>query len=67
MLHTISWQGYWTTLALITVGYYLAIYLLYFRKDFGIISYRKLIKAEEDTPLPSSEKPDNAHIQTNQP
>lgn len=34
MFNSISWQGYWTILALITTGYYLAVYLLYFRKAF---------------------------------
>lgn len=36
MLNNISWQGYWVTLALLTAGYYLVVYLLYFRKDFKI-------------------------------
>ncbi|HUC81922.1 MAG TPA: hypothetical protein VMR70_13460 [Flavisolibacter sp.] len=36
MLNNISWQGYWTTLALLSAGYYLVIYLLYYRSDFKI-------------------------------
>lgn len=41
MLNNISWQGYWTTLALLSAGYYLVIYLLYYRSDFKIIFPRK--------------------------
>lgn len=41
MFNNISWQGYWTTLAVITAGYYLIIYLLYFRKDFQVLVNRK--------------------------
>ena len=29
----ISWQGYWIWLAVISTGYYLVIYLLYYRHD----------------------------------
>jgi hypothetical protein len=36
MFNHISWQGYWTMLALLSVGYYLFIYLLYFRSDFKL-------------------------------
>lgn len=36
MLNNISWQGYWATLALLTAGYYLVIYLRYFRKDLQV-------------------------------
>ncbi|NTS41944.1 hypothetical protein HRG84_13590 [Flavisolibacter sp. BT320] len=36
MFNNISWQGYWITIALLSAGYYLIIYLLYFRKDFSI-------------------------------
>jgi hypothetical protein len=36
MFNNISWQGYWVTIALFTTGYYLLIYLLYFKKDFSI-------------------------------
>jgi hypothetical protein len=34
MLSTISWQSYFITLGLATLGYYLAIYFLYYRADF---------------------------------
>jgi hypothetical protein len=37
MFNNISWQGYWATIALLTTGYYLSIYLLYFRNDFKIL------------------------------
>jgi hypothetical protein len=36
MINNISWQGYWVTLALISAGYYLIIYLLYYRHDFKV-------------------------------
>src|SRR5215218_9364555 len=36
MFNTITWQGYWTTLAQLSAGYYLVIYLLYYRRDFKI-------------------------------
>ena len=36
MLNNISWEGYWITIALLSAGYYLVIYLRYFRKDFSI-------------------------------
>jgi hypothetical protein len=41
MFNNISWQGYWTTIALLTAGYYLSIYLLYFRNDFKVLSRGK--------------------------
>jgi hypothetical protein len=36
MFNNISWQGYWIFLALTTASYYLFVYLLYYRNDFGI-------------------------------
>jgi hypothetical protein len=42
MLNNISWQGYWLTIALFAAGYYLSIYLLYFRNDFKIVFPSKL-------------------------
>lgn len=36
MFNNISWQGYWITIALLSAGYYLVVYLLYFRKAFKI-------------------------------
>jgi hypothetical protein len=41
MFNNISWQGYWTTLALISVGYYLVIYLVYYRIDFKLRLHQK--------------------------
>ncbi len=41
MINNISWQGYWITLALISAGYYLCIYLLYYRSDFKVWIHRK--------------------------
>ena len=34
MINNISWQSYWIWLAVISAGYYLIIYLLYYRHDF---------------------------------
>lgn len=47
MLNNISWQGYWTAIALLTAAYYLFIYLLYFRKDVSIIWRKRVIPREE--------------------
>jgi hypothetical protein len=41
MINNVSWQGYWISIALITTGYYLFIYLFYFRSDFKIFLNRK--------------------------
>ena len=35
MFTNISWQNYWTTLAVLMVVYYIIIYLLYFRNNFS--------------------------------
>lgn len=35
MFSKISWQNYWTTIALLTAAYYLIIYFLYFRGNFS--------------------------------
>jgi len=37
MLNNITWQGYWVTLAIISLGYYLVIYALFYRKDFKVL------------------------------
>jgi hypothetical protein len=58
MVNNISWQGYWISIALLTAGYYLVIYLLYFRKDFSI-EWNKNPKSGKKCPL-SSLAPDNA-------
>lgn len=39
MFNDISWQAYWTTLSLILAGYYLILYLVYFRPDFKVTSF----------------------------
>jgi hypothetical protein len=33
MLNNISWQNYWITVTMLSAGYYLLVFLLYFRKD----------------------------------
>ena len=40
MIDNISWQSYWFTISLILAGYYLIIYLVYFRSDFSIKFHR---------------------------
>ncbi len=45
MFNNISWQGYWLTIALTSAGYYLSIYLLYFRNDFKILIGQKKTKS----------------------
>jgi hypothetical protein len=37
MFNNISWQGYWTCIALLTGGYYLVVLLLYYRSDFKVL------------------------------
>jgi hypothetical protein len=37
MFNTISWQSYWTSLALILAIYYLVVYLLYYRSDVKLL------------------------------
>jgi hypothetical protein len=50
MFNSISWQGYWITIALLSAGYYLVVYLLYFRKDFSI-EWGKSSKFNEESPF----------------
>jgi hypothetical protein len=35
MIQNMSWHGYWTFMSLILFGYYLIVFLLYFRKAFA--------------------------------
>lgn len=42
MFSSISWQEYWTSLTLITLAYYLAIYLLYFKKGEQLSSQKQV-------------------------
>src|SRR5690242_13826017 len=34
MFNTISWHSYWTALAIISIIYYLFVFIVYYRKDF---------------------------------
>ena len=54
MLNNISWQGYWTTIALLTTGYYLSIYLLFFRTDFKILYRGKATNNENSIDFTNS-------------
>ena len=62
MINNISWQGYWITLALISAGYYLVIYLLYYRHDFKLWIHPKpynsdgIVSGSETTIQPPVEK-----------
>jgi hypothetical protein len=37
MINKISWQGYWTCIALLLGGYYLAVILLYYRNEVKVL------------------------------
>jgi hypothetical protein len=52
MLNNISWQSYWTTLALLLAGYYLIIYLLYYRSDFSVRFRRKTFGGHDFSSVP---------------
>ena len=58
----ISWQGYWIWLAVISAGYYLVIYLLYYRHDFKVWIRQKpynsggILSASESIIQPPVEK-----------
>ena len=58
----ISWQGYWIWLAVISAGYYLVIYLLYYRHDLKVWIDRKpynsdgIVSASESIIQPPVEK-----------
>lgn len=52
MFQTISWQTYWTTIMILSIGYYLFIYLLYFRK--GLMNGFQNLSAE--TPITATTK-----------
>ncbi|HEV7333113.1 MAG TPA: hypothetical protein VGN63_18910 [Flavisolibacter sp.] len=53
MFNTISWQGYWVSIAFLTAGYYLIIYLLYFRKDFSF-QWGRSVSKDYNTSFPLS-------------
>jgi hypothetical protein len=58
----ISWQGYWIWLAVISAGYYLVIYLLYYRHDLKVWIHPKsynsdgIVSASESIIQPHVEK-----------
>ena len=55
MFNNINWQSYWTSIALITTVYYLAVFLIYFRKDFRQFLSLKVLatyKGLADSPSP---------------
>jgi hypothetical protein len=56
MFNTISWQSYWTTLAISVAIYYLIILLLYYRKELRFSFERTCTKAEEQSFILSEEE-----------
>ncbi len=62
MINNISWQSYWIWLAVISTGYYLVIYLLYYRHDFKVWIHRKpyysdgIVSASESNIQPPVER-----------
>jgi hypothetical protein len=66
MFNNISWQGYWLCLVLISAGYYLVIYLLYFRNDFQIILNRQY-RPQDNNPFDSSSSSKFKHQSHGQP
>ncbi len=64
MLNNITWQGYWTTIALLSLSYYLIIYLLYYRDDFKIILQERFqLHKEKGTAIPDPSIEENSSIE----
>ena len=57
----ISWQGYWIWLAVISTGYYLVIYLLYYRHDLKAWIHPKPYNS--DGIVPASESIIQPHVE----
>ena len=57
----ISWQGYWIWLAVISAGYYLVIYLLYYRHDLKVWIHPKPYNS--DGIVPASESIIQPHVE----
>jgi hypothetical protein len=49
MMNNIGWQSYWLTIALLCAGYYLVIYIIYFRNDFVLRSAKAGLKKSENS------------------
>ena len=56
-MNNISWQAYWFTISLLAAGYYLAIYLLFFRNDFSV-RFAKASVAKREAVLPTELSPE---------
>ena len=61
MINNISWQGYWIWLAVISTGYYLVIYLLYYRHDLKAWIHPKPYNS--DGIVPASESIIQPHVE----
>lgn len=55
MFSNISWQEYWTSIIVITLAYYLVIYLLYFKKSLQLSSPKQEFNL--DTSIKGESKP----------
>ena len=64
MFNAISWQGYWTAIALTAIIYYAIILLLYYRQDLQGWLQKKSTRREAvpATPFPTPDK--GPHLQT---
>lgn len=68
MFEHISWQTYWTLIAVLSTGYYLAVYLLYFRKGLVRRLQTQNLLAEDLTKAsPSSSIINNENIDKAEP
>ncbi|MBO9682082.1 MAG: hypothetical protein J7502_05345 [Flavisolibacter sp.] len=69
MFENISWQSYWTLIAVLSIGYYLTVYLLYFRKGLANrfqtqnLSVEDLPKTSPSTFISDNENIDKAELQ----
>jgi hypothetical protein len=62
MLNNISWQNYWITVSMLSAGYYLLVFLLYFRKDFTLtLNIKKAASNYNYTSNPSLAPVDNPY------
>lgn len=53
MLNNISWQGYWTTIVLLTLAYYIVLYLVYFRRQLPSLLAKRESSPKQPTASPA--------------
>lgn len=56
MISNISWEGYWIFIALLSISYYLFVYLFYFKKDF-LVNPTKVASTNEGGPFAFNSAP----------